>query len=196
MCPPGSTKAWQCTAKAGWTLLLNLNSTRPSAVTNCSPSVPLAAASQKYPARAYLSYSQSYSIVKFLIESYGQDKMNSLLIALRDGTTIDDALVKVYGFDIEGLEDTWRNSIGAAPQPASVQPNRSTYPNLRPDLRSLRWSTAGCHSNTLRCSNFIQRTTARRIQRPADYIDSHTCYRLLCSVPALRCAGIRDLSFS
>ena len=29
------------------------------------------------PSKAYLSYSQSYSIVKFLIESYGQEKMNS-----------------------------------------------------------------------------------------------------------------------
>ena len=31
------------------------------------------------PSRAYLSYSQSYSIVKFLIETYGQEKMNSLM---------------------------------------------------------------------------------------------------------------------
>ena len=46
------------------------------------------------PSRAYLSYSQSYSIVKFSDRTYGQEKMNSLLIALRDGTTIDDALMR------------------------------------------------------------------------------------------------------
>jgi len=74
------------------------------------------------PSRAYLSYSQSYSIVKYLIETYGQDKMNSLLIDLRDGTTIDDALMSVYGFDVEGLENAWRGAVGAAPQTASAQP--------------------------------------------------------------------------
>ncbi len=84
------------------------------------------------PSKAYLSYSQSYSIVKFLIETYGQDKMNSLLVALRDGTTINDALIKVYGFDIEGLEDAWRISIGAAPRSASVQPTAQPTPTFVP----------------------------------------------------------------
>ena len=42
--------------------------------------------------KALLSYSQSYSLVKFLIETYGQDKMTALLVTLRDGTTIDEAL--------------------------------------------------------------------------------------------------------
>lgn len=72
--------------------------------------------------RAYLSYSQSYSIAKFLIETYGQDSMNSLLVALRDGTTVDEALLQVYGFDIDGLETTWREAVGATPQAASAQP--------------------------------------------------------------------------
>ena len=31
------------------------------------------------PAKADLSYSQSYSLVNFLIEQYGQDKMTALL---------------------------------------------------------------------------------------------------------------------
>jgi hypothetical protein len=84
------------------------------------------------PSNAYLSYSQSYSIVKFLIEAYGQDKMNSLLITLRDGTTIDDALLKVYGFDVEGLEDAWRRAIGATPRPASAQPTAQPTPTFVP----------------------------------------------------------------
>jgi hypothetical protein len=84
------------------------------------------------PSRAYLSYSQSYSIVKFLIETYGQDKMNSLLIALRDGTTIDDALMENYGFDVEGLEDAWRDAIGAIPQSASAQPTVQPTPTFVP----------------------------------------------------------------
>jgi len=82
--------------------------------------------------KAHLSYSQSYSVVKFLIETYGQDQVNSLLIALRDGTTIDGALLKVYGFDVEGLEDAWRDAIGATPQLASAQPTAQPTPTFVP----------------------------------------------------------------
>jgi len=84
------------------------------------------------PSRAYLSYSQSYSIVKYLIDTYGQDNMNSLLITLRDGTTIDDALMKNYGFDVEGLEKAWRDAIGAAPKTASAQPTAQPTPTFVP----------------------------------------------------------------
>jgi hypothetical protein len=84
------------------------------------------------PSRAYLSYSQSYSIVKYLIETYGQDRMNSLLVALRDGSTVEDALMQVYEFDIDGLENAWRESIGAAPQTASAQPTVQPSPTFVP----------------------------------------------------------------
>jgi hypothetical protein len=84
------------------------------------------------PSKAYLSYSQSYSIVKFLIEGYGQDKMNTLLVTLRDGSTVDEALVQVYGFNINGLETAWRESIGAAPQTASAQPTAQPTPTFVP----------------------------------------------------------------
>jgi len=84
------------------------------------------------PSKANLSYSQSYSIVKYLVETYGQDKMNLLLISLRDGTTIDDALMKVYGFDVEGLDDAWRHAIGATQQPTSSQPTAQPTPTFVP----------------------------------------------------------------
>jgi peptidase MA superfamily protein len=82
--------------------------------------------------KANLSYSQSYSVVKFLIGSYGQDKMNALLIALRDGATVDEALTKIYGFDVDGLEDAWRAAIGAGPRPASAQPTAQVTPTFVP----------------------------------------------------------------
>jgi hypothetical protein len=84
--------------------------------------------------KAFLSYSQSYSIVKFLIEAYSQDKMNALLTTLRDGTAIDDALVKVYGFDVDGLEDAWRGAIGAGPRPASAKPTALATPTFVPTI--------------------------------------------------------------
>jgi hypothetical protein len=84
--------------------------------------------------QAYLSYGQSYSITKFLIETQGQDKMMALLVALRDGMTIDDALVQTYGFDIEGLEDAWRQAIGAQPRSISTLPTAQPTPTFVPTI--------------------------------------------------------------
>jgi hypothetical protein len=84
--------------------------------------------------KAYLSYSQSYSITKFLIETHGQEKMTSLLVALRDGWTIDEALMQNYGFNVEGLEAAWRAAIGAQPSSASAQPTSQPTPTFVPTI--------------------------------------------------------------
>ncbi len=87
------------------------------------------------PDKAYLSYSQSYSLVKFLVETYGQEKMTSLLTSLRDGTTIDAALQKIYGFDIDGLENAWRAAIGAPGHQLAaptIQPTPTYVPTIVP----------------------------------------------------------------
>jgi hypothetical protein len=84
------------------------------------------------PAKAGLSYSESYSLVNFLIEEYGQEKMLALLRALRDGATVDDALQTTYGFNIEGLEDAWRAKIGAQPRADSGNVEATPLPTLVP----------------------------------------------------------------
>ncbi len=81
-----------------------------------------------------LSYSQSYSVVKYLIETYGQEKMTSLLTLLRDGTAIDDALRQTYGFDTDGLEDGWRQAIDAQPRIVSAQPTVQPTPTFVPTI--------------------------------------------------------------
>lgn len=84
--------------------------------------------------KAYLSYSQSYSLTKFLVETGGQQKMTTLLVSLRDGLTIDEALIQTYGFNTEGLENAWREAIGAPSRPAAAQPTVSPTPTLIPTL--------------------------------------------------------------
>jgi hypothetical protein len=86
------------------------------------------------PDKAYLSYSQSYSITNFLIETHGQDKMTELLLGLRDGLTIDNALTQTYGYDIDSLEDAWRQSIGAQPRPVSAGPTAQPTPTFVPTI--------------------------------------------------------------
>jgi len=68
------------------------------------------------PYEAKLSYAESYSVVQFLIDSYGSDKIVELLQVFKDGSTDDEALLQVYGFDTEGLGERWRVSLGLAPE--------------------------------------------------------------------------------
>jgi hypothetical protein len=64
-----------------------------------------------YREKAYLSYAESYSIVEYLLDNYGQDKMADLLALLKQGNTYDEALTAVYGFDIGGLDARWRATL-------------------------------------------------------------------------------------
>jgi len=64
------------------------------------------------PAQALISYGESQSIVTFLIQTYGEDKMNQLLNVFHQGAGYDDALKQVYGFDQDSLDVLWRQSLG------------------------------------------------------------------------------------
>jgi len=66
-----------------------------------------------YSEKAYLSYAQSYSLVEYLLDNYGQDRMLDLLTLLKLGSTYDEALTEVYGFDIDGLDTRWRATLVA-----------------------------------------------------------------------------------
>ena len=63
------------------------------------------------PEEAYISYAESQSLVEFLIQNYGKDKMLHLLSLLKEGNSCDDALTEVYGFDQDGLDKLWREYI-------------------------------------------------------------------------------------
>lgn len=59
-----------------------------------------------------LFYGQSYSLVRFLIDEHGEEKFRDLLATFREGSRTDDALMQVYGFDQDGFENAWRQSVG------------------------------------------------------------------------------------
>ncbi len=58
--------------------------------------------------KSLLSYAQSYSLVDYLIDWYGPGEMLELLNTFKQGSTYDNALKKVYGFDMDGLDAQWR----------------------------------------------------------------------------------------
>ena len=75
---------------------------------------------------AHLSYAQSYSLVEFILEEYGREKMAQLLQVFAEGAYDDDALREVLGLDSNGLDAAWREWVGARSpyqkQPAPLLP--------------------------------------------------------------------------
>jgi hypothetical protein len=71
----------------------------------------LASPFSAYAEDATLAYAQSYSIADYLISEYGRGKMFELLNTFRQGSGYDEALMKVYGFDMDGLDTLWRESL-------------------------------------------------------------------------------------
>jgi hypothetical protein len=63
--------------------------------------------------RAELAYYQSFSVVDYLIRRGDAARMRSFLELLSSGITADDALQKLYGFNVDGLDAAWRESVGA-----------------------------------------------------------------------------------
>jgi len=68
--------------------------------------------------RVFLYYGQSWSLVNFLIETYGEQKFADLFRAFDGGATTNEALEQVYGFNQDGLENAWRASVGLPPRQA------------------------------------------------------------------------------
>ncbi|MCX6022552.1 MAG: peptidase MA family metallohydrolase, partial [Chloroflexi bacterium] len=84
-----------------------------------------------------LFYGQSYSVVKFLTDTYGQPKMVELLKMLKNGASIDEGLAKNYQLDQDTLDDAWRKSIGAAPRPADQRGKIDVTPIAVPSIAAM-----------------------------------------------------------
>jgi len=86
--------------------------------------------SSSFPAdsdQASLSYAESYSLVEFILDQYGKGKMTQLIDIFTEGAYYDDALQEALGVNTDGLEDAWREWLGAPPRltAAEVTPQTS-----------------------------------------------------------------------
>ena len=81
-------------------------------------------------------YGQGRSIVRFMIQVYGPEKIKALMAAMKSGKNIDDAIALVYNMGRLELENQWRSAIGAplfSPQGRQrVVPTRIARPTLQP----------------------------------------------------------------
>jgi len=82
-----------------------------------------------------LFYGEAWSLVSFLIETYGPTKFAALFATFKEGSTVDKALMKVYGFDQDGLEDAWRVSLDLPPRqtPATTPTTTPAQPSPATD---------------------------------------------------------------
>ena len=118
--PYGSLPAWldegtamygQSEPGEGFTSALERAVERDSLLSVRSMTAPTGDAS-----KVTLFYGQAWSLVDFLIETYGPAKFAELYAIFKEGSTVDKALLEVYGFDQGGLEDAWRASLDLPPR--------------------------------------------------------------------------------
>ena len=62
-----------------------------------------------------VSYGQSRDFVKYLIETYGAEKIAETLASIAEGRSGDIAIRNIYGKSVQQLDNEWRDKIGAAP---------------------------------------------------------------------------------
>ncbi len=89
------------------------------------------------PDKVNLFYGQSWSLVSYLVDTHGPQKFAQIFATFKKGATIDDALTAVYGFNQDGLENAWRQSLGLPPrelpQPQGEQPGTPIPPSGQPE---------------------------------------------------------------
>jgi hypothetical protein len=87
------------------------------------------------PSGVGLFYGQSWSLVSYLIDTYGQEKFAQLFAEIKGGKRVDNALLAVYGFDQDGLDEEWRAAHGLPPRvtpaPEPERPAETAAPTRR-----------------------------------------------------------------
>ncbi|MBI2887732.1 MAG: hypothetical protein HYY02_11050 [Chloroflexi bacterium] len=91
---------------------------------------------ESFPGRSdenILAYGQSYSVVNYLIESYGPAKMRQLLEVIRAGDGAIEGVRRVYGLTMDELDAKWRESVGAPSRSyESTAPTPIAVPTIAP----------------------------------------------------------------
>jgi hypothetical protein len=125
------------------------------------------------PEDAIIFYGASRSIVTYLISEYGYQKMHSLFSELKSDIKLEDAIQKVYGFDIQKLENMWRKKIGATEYTENklliIKPTAEPIKTIEPftlnnssqnsKSRSATSSTNATTQQSLSCNLFPLRQT-------------------------------------
>jgi len=63
------------------------------------------------PDQIQTAYAQSISMISFILDTYGQSSLRKITRLLIQGNTIDGALTRAVGLDLDVLESRWRKHI-------------------------------------------------------------------------------------
>lgn len=67
------------------------------------------------PEEVVIAYGQSRSVVAYLINTYGEERMAELMSQLDHTFSLNQAMMQVYGFDQDDLDAQWRSRMGLRP---------------------------------------------------------------------------------
>jgi len=62
-----------------------------------------------------VSYGQGRAVAKFMVEEFGPGMMAALLAEFDSSRRFDEAMLTVYGLDRRGMDELWRETVGAFP---------------------------------------------------------------------------------
>ena len=65
------------------------------------------------PEDVIIFYGMAKSLIEYMVIVYGPTAMRDLLASLKEGTSMDDAIMQIYGVSRIELENQWRGSFGA-----------------------------------------------------------------------------------
>lgn len=83
-----------------------------------------------------LFYGQAGSVIKFMIETYGDQKFAAWIAAIRTDT-LDNATKTAYGMDLLAIENAWRKSLGVAEVAGGSGSGGGSNPSSIPTLAPL-----------------------------------------------------------
>ncbi len=86
------------------------------------------------PQETLRNYGLGHSVVTYLLDTYGQEKMTRLFAAIRTKHNFEKSLEEVYGLTIVELDNEWRESLGLSLRELStpVLPAFQSIPTRRP----------------------------------------------------------------
>ena len=127
-----------------------------------------------------VAYGQSRSMVKFLLDNYGENKMVDLLSELKSGSIIEKSVKDIYGKDLIDIESDWRESIGAPPYiPPDINDKEIEKPENKQEFKIL---TLSSDDDGIDISNV---PSSKESDENDKSISTNSCYS----------AGKSDLSF-
>jgi hypothetical protein len=101
--------------------------------------IPVRALNSSFPLdpdQAYLSYAESWSIVTFIVEELGDEKMAALVSVFREEVAYDEAVERSLGMTIEQLDAAWKDwlgYVGDQPVAGGSNPNDPAPPRSQTD---------------------------------------------------------------